>query len=244
MGKRILFGAIVVRLGYLQIVRHDELARLAERQYSKTIPLRPERGPIFDRNGYALAVSAAVESVYALPARIADRGATAAALAPHLGERPAEVEQRLASDRPFVWVKPKVPPAAGAAIRALRPQLVIANQEENRRRDVERLESAGIPVWVTYPRTVADAVALLRELAQLGGAAEGLARVVEPIEASVARAAAERPARGTPVFCPIWKDPWMAVGTILTLAAVSAAAGLIPARRASRIDPILPLRYE
>jgi cell division protein FtsI (penicillin-binding protein 3) len=115
-----LFGAIVVRLGYLQIVRHDELARLAERQYSKTIPLRPERGPIFDRNGYALAVSAAVESVYALPARIADRGATAAALAPHLGERPAEVEQRLASDRPFVWVKPKVPPAAGASIRALR----------------------------------------------------------------------------------------------------------------------------
>ena len=99
-----------------------------------------------------------------------------------------------------------------AAIRAVRPQLVIANQEENRRRDVERLEAAGIPVWVTYPRTVAEAVALLRELALLGGAAEGLATVVEPIEASVARAAAERPARATPVFCPIWKDPWMSVG--------------------------------
>ena len=39
----LLLGAIVVRLGYLQIVRHDDLARLAERQYSKTIPLRPER---------------------------------------------------------------------------------------------------------------------------------------------------------------------------------------------------------
>ena len=38
----LLLGAIVVRLGYLQIVRHDELARLAERQYSKTIPLRTE----------------------------------------------------------------------------------------------------------------------------------------------------------------------------------------------------------
>ncbi len=116
----VLLGAIVARLGYLQIVRHDELARLAERQYSKTIPLRPERGAIFDRNGYALAVSAPVESVYALPGRIADRAAVAAALAPHLGERAAEIEQRLSSDRPFVWVKPKVPPAAGAAIRALR----------------------------------------------------------------------------------------------------------------------------
>jgi predicted permease len=39
-------------------------------------------------------------------------------------------------------------------------------------------------------------------------------------------------------------DPWMAIGTMLLLTAVSAAAGLIPATRASRIDPILALRYE
>ena len=39
-------------------------------------------------------------------------------------------------------------------------------------------------------------------------------------------------------------DPWIAVATMLLLTGVSAAAGLIPARRASRIDPILALRYE
>ena len=39
-------------------------------------------------------------------------------------------------------------------------------------------------------------------------------------------------------------DPWMAIGTVLVLTVVSAAAGLIPATRASRIDPILALRYE
>jgi ABC-type antimicrobial peptide transport system permease subunit len=39
-------------------------------------------------------------------------------------------------------------------------------------------------------------------------------------------------------------DPWMAGSTVLVLTLVSAAAGLIPAHRASRIDPILALRYE
>jgi predicted permease len=40
------------------------------------------------------------------------------------------------------------------------------------------------------------------------------------------------------------RDPWIAVSTVLLLASVSAAAGLIPAHRASRINPILALRYE
>jgi predicted permease len=39
-------------------------------------------------------------------------------------------------------------------------------------------------------------------------------------------------------------DPWMATSTMLLLTVVSAAAGLIPARRAARIDPILALRHE
>jgi ABC-type antimicrobial peptide transport system permease subunit len=39
-------------------------------------------------------------------------------------------------------------------------------------------------------------------------------------------------------------DPWIAASTVALIAIVSAAAGLIPAHRASRIDPILALRYE
>jgi predicted permease len=39
-------------------------------------------------------------------------------------------------------------------------------------------------------------------------------------------------------------DPWIAITTVVLLSIVSAMAGLIPAGKASRIDPILALRYE
>lgn len=42
-------------------------------------------------------------------------------------------------------------------IKALQPDLVMLNSEENRREDAEALQAAGIPIWVTQPETVRDA---------------------------------------------------------------------------------------
>ena len=98
------------------------------------------------------------------------------------------------------------------AIRGLAPELVVANLEENRRADVEALRASGIPVWVTFPRTVEDGIALIRELGALTGrdaAAEALAApLAERHRETQAAGAGRRPAR---VFCPIWRRPYMTV---------------------------------
>jgi ABC-type hemin transport system substrate-binding protein len=130
-----------------------------------------------------------------------------------------------------------------AAVLALRPDLVIANREENTRRTVERLERAGVRVWVTYPRTVREGAALLRALAGLGAGEEAVRAVVEPVEAAVAEAERTRPIRPVRVFCPVWRDPWMSVGAdtyahdLLTL---SGGANVFAERRERRY-PIVAL---
>ncbi|MEH3067707.1 MAG: helical backbone metal receptor [Aeromicrobium erythreum] len=95
-----------------------------------------------------------------------------------------------------------------AAVEAARPDLVVANQEENRELDVQRLRDAGVPVWVTRIETVDDAFA---SLGRLFTDALGWG---EPTWLADARQLWSEPApapRGR-VAVPIWRDPWMVVG--------------------------------
>jgi ABC-type Fe3+-hydroxamate transport system substrate-binding protein len=94
------------------------------------------------------------------------------------------------------------------AVVGLRPDLILANAEENRREDVEALRAAGLAVWVTYPRTLAEAFDCLRRVF----AAVGLPA---PPWLSQAQTAWERPAtvrRGRAVI-PVWRRPWVVVGS-------------------------------
>lgn len=99
------------------------------------------------------------------------------------------------------------------AIRALAPDLVVANIEENRREDVEALRAAGIEVFITYPRSVAESLAMIRELGAVTGAVQAARELLgelEPLLAAVRGRLAGR--RATPCFYPIWRDPWMTIG--------------------------------
>jgi len=92
-------------------------------------------------------------------------------------------------------------------ILALRPDLVVANVEENREEDVDALTAAGVPVWVTYPRDLDGAFASLsRLLAALdAGRPEWLARA----EAEWAQPAPHRAVRAV---IPVWRKPWVVLG--------------------------------
>jgi hypothetical protein len=95
-----------------------------------------------------------------------------------------------------------------AAITALRPDLVVANREENRRHDVERLRAAGIPVWVTEIETVDAALRSLRRLFT------DVLAVPEPEWIGTAAREWSRPPAlpALRTVVPIWRDPWMVVG--------------------------------
>lgn len=98
------------------------------------------------------------------------------------------------------------------AISALAPDLVIANAEENRRQDIERMRARGLRVFVTYPRTVSGALQSILGLGrvthrepQAAALAREVVRVVSVIETSLGVWNKLR----LRVFCPIWKKPWM-----------------------------------
>lgn len=102
-------------------------------------------------------------------------------------------------------------------ILELSPDLIVANQEENRKSDVAKLRQAGCEVWVTYPRTVKEGAEVLSQLSQLGASEKDIASIVKPVirafsNASRRRRKSDKNKAGPRVFCPIWKDPWMSVG--------------------------------
>ncbi|MFI0811679.1 helical backbone metal receptor [Streptomyces echinatus] len=94
-------------------------------------------------------------------------------------------------------------------IVSLAPDLVLANEEENRPADLDALRAAGLDVLVTEVRTVPQALAELDRVLTacgapgrpgwLAGAEEAWASLSEPVE------------RATAVV-PVWRRPWMVLG--------------------------------
>src|SRR4051795_13058005 len=95
------------------------------------------------------------------------------------------------------------------AIVALRPDVVVANAEENRLPDLEALRAAGVPVWVTDVRTLDASFGSLERML----AACGLGRPSWLDEAQSAWSDAVELSPRRRAVVPVWRRPWMAVGS-------------------------------
>ncbi len=97
-------------------------------------------------------------------------------------------------------------------IRDLGADLVIANIEENVREHVDTLRAWGIPVFVTYPRTVAEGIQLVRDLGMLTGTAEQGRSIADDLTRRLLDLLGRREGRRRArVFCPIWRRPYMTI---------------------------------
>ena len=116
------FGTIVVRLVDVQAVNGDEYTTFGVNQRFQTITLPADRGSIFDRNGYDLAVSLPQQTVWANPKLIEHPLEVATALAGPLALDAAATTQladRLTRDAEFIYVARRVDDEVAAAIEEL-----------------------------------------------------------------------------------------------------------------------------
>jgi len=117
---------IVGRLFLVQVVRHKEFSERAQKQQMRTFEVAPRRGVLYDRNLRELAMTVQVDSIYAVPTEIADKGAAARMLAAVVHTDPddertseSEVKDRLENGHSFAWVARRVSPESSAKIKAL-----------------------------------------------------------------------------------------------------------------------------
>jgi cell division protein FtsI/penicillin-binding protein 2 len=111
--------AICFRLVRLQVVKYGFFEDLAERQRTRTLPVEPRRGNIYDRNGHPLAMSIDVDSVFAVPSEVHDKETTAVILGRVLNLEPQEILVRLKMARPFVFIARRIDAETSTRIRQL-----------------------------------------------------------------------------------------------------------------------------
>jgi len=113
-----------------------------------------------------------------------------------------------------------------ARIVELAPDLVLMNEEENRREDAELLLAAGIAVHTSMPRTAWDTAVMVRSIGDaIGRSAEG-ERIARDIEGRAERVQRDAAGLTTVTYAYlIWREPWMTVNDDTFVGAMLQLAG-------------------
>jgi ABC-type Fe3+-hydroxamate transport system substrate-binding protein len=114
--------------------------------------------------------------------------------------------------RPPAWyeTKPRIGGTKTVDIQRvmdLKPDLVLANKEENVREQVEAI-SAFCPVWTSEVPTTQDALTMIRRVGELTDTQKAAEALALQIEAALAK---QLPPKGRAAYL-IWRKPYMAVG--------------------------------
>ena len=123
---------IALRAWNLQVASGEHFRDKAARQHAITVEIPAPRGAIVDRTGRPLAVTADADSVWADPLEVRDVAATSERLARLLGTDVRLLEEKLASERRFVWLARRIAPGLAAKIRAAHLPGIELSQEPHR----------------------------------------------------------------------------------------------------------------
>lgn len=109
-----LYGAIIIRLWFVQVYNNVFFRRLAHNQYVVDVSLDPSRGVIKDRHGHLLALNREIPSAFVVPHQWTTPEATKAFLKQHYPSILQAIEQH--PERKFFWLERKLAPEKRAIL--------------------------------------------------------------------------------------------------------------------------------
>src|SRR5437879_3912126 len=112
-----LFSIFSFRLIYLQAIKHDEYAGLAAEKHIHKQIIHAERGTILDANNEVLANNIPVQTVVADATHLNNRQAIIDLVSKELSLPPAQVAEKLSSERRYIIIKREVSEAQTGALR-------------------------------------------------------------------------------------------------------------------------------
>lgn len=95
-------------------------------------------------------------------------------------------------------------------IKELKPDLILANKEENKKEDIEALEKE-LPVWISDVNDLSSAYAMINDVGKIVGRENKSTDLIKNINFQFSTLSADQRKIRTAYL--IWKDPYLTVGS-------------------------------
>lgn len=132
-GVALIFFALVIRIGWIQLFKGVGLQKMALDQWTRDLPVSPKRGMILDCNGKVLVQSASAETVIIRPGQIKDPQDLADRLSKILAmDRNEILEKALNKKKSEIWLKRQITKEQANQIRMLNLKGVFFTEDKKR----------------------------------------------------------------------------------------------------------------